>query len=378
MTVSFLHDLDEAACRYAEARQRQAGATDRVRDEFITAAVPFADRLAGRYQGRGMPMDDLRQVARLALVKAVDGLDPERGSFTAYAATTVRGELRRYFRNAGWAVRVPRPRQESVLELWQAHDDLTQHLSRTPTRAELSEAMDCSLIELDASLAAASAYTARSLNAPAPHGASDTDGAELGDLLGAADPDLDGVDDRLTMRHLIAGLPPREQKILALRFHGNLSQAEIADATGVSQMHVSRLLARTLAWLRESMLSDTAIPWPGVDDERDLTELVIGVVNDEGRVRVTVRGEIDADTAPRLRSALEFTCRRAAVGVYVDVRRVPFVDAAGAAAFAAACGVARSRRITFQLVNAGPTVRRSLTVTGLGGLLAPSPGRSEP
>jgi RNA polymerase sigma-B factor len=365
---TFHGELDDAALRYAEGRK--AGVATPTRDEFITAAVPFADRLASRYRGRGLPLEDLCQVARLALVKAVDKLDPERGSFTAYAATTVRGELRRYFRNAGWDVRVPRPAQELVLDLWRVVDDLTQDLARTPTRAELSRALGCSTAELEASLQAASAYTARSLNAPAPGGDGGADGAELGDLLGATDPDLDGADDRLTMRHLVRRLPPREQRILALRFHGNLSQAEIAEATGVSQMHVSRLLTRTLSWLRESMLSDEPIPWPGIDDERDLTELVIGVVNEGGIVAVAVRGEIDADSAARLRSVLEFYSRRAAVGVRVDMRRVPFVDAAGAAAFASAYGVALSRRVTFQIVHAGPTVRHSLTLAGLGGILA--------
>ncbi|MEV0720972.1 sigma factor, partial [Asanoa sp. NPDC050611] len=125
--------LDEAASRYVTA-----GAEPGARDAFVLAAMPFADRLANRYRGRGVPLDDLRQVARLALIKAVNQLDLERGSFTAYAVVTVRGELRRHFRNTGWDLHVSRPLQELTVDVWHAVDELTGVLSRTPTRAELA------------------------------------------------------------------------------------------------------------------------------------------------------------------------------------------------------------------------------------------------
>jgi len=368
VTLEYDRSLDEAAGRYAgTGTERRAAA----REEFVTEALPFADRLASRYRGRGVPFDDLRQVARLGLIKAVDHLEPERGSFTAYAAVTVRGELRRHFRNTGWDVHVPRPVQELTLELWKAVDDLTHELSRPPSRAELAARLGAPAGDVEAAMRAAGAYSTRSLNAPAAGSTEREDeAAELGELLGDPDADLESVDDRITVRRLLRRLPAREQRILALRFYGNRSQNEIARATGVSQMHVSRLLTRALSWLREAMLSDTPPPWPGTEDEINPHDLVLGVVNHGGVVVVAVHGEVDADSAPRLRSELEFYCRHARGGVRVDLRRMPFLDAAGAAALAGAYAVARTRGVGFALVNASATAARTLRVAGLGRLVA--------
>ncbi|MEV4622274.1 sigma-70 family RNA polymerase sigma factor [Asanoa sp. NPDC049573] len=353
--------LDGVARRYQESGGRD-------RDEFVTALVPFADRLAGRYRGRGVPDDDLRQVARLALLNAVDRIDPERGSFTAYAVVTVRGALRRHFRDLSWHAHVPRPVQELTLRLWAATDDLTTELSRPPTRAEVAARLGVSTVELTTALLASDAKVARSLDAPVAVGACD-----LGDLIGAPDRELDLVDDRLTVRDLLARVPARERRILTLRFYGDRTQAEIAAETGLSQMHVSRLLSRTLGWLREAMLSDTPPPWPGSDE----SDLAIEVAPAGGVTVVAPRGEVDADNAERLRAALTHCCRHARTGVRVDLRRVPLLDAAGAAALGRAYTVARSRGVSFALVGPSPTVARTLRATGLGALVqrgAP-PGR---
>jgi RNA polymerase sigma-B factor len=364
--------LDDAAGRYAGTVADDPANAGGAREAFVTEALPFADRLAARYRGRGVGLDDLRQVARLALVKAIDNLDPERGSFTAYAALTVRGELRRHFRDTGWALHVPRQTQELALELWRVVDDLSHELARAPSRAELSARLGVAPVDLEAALSATRAYNALSLNAPA-RGGRDHDGdfAEFGDVHGGPDADLEAVDDRITLRELLTRLPAREQEILALRFYGNRSQAEIAEAMGISQMHVSRLLSRALTWLRAAMLSD-GVParWTGVDhDEPDPAALPIVVTNDAGVAVIRMRGEIDADVAGRLRAALEFYARHAHAGIRIDLRLVPFIDAAGIAALAAAYGVTRGRGLTFVLVNASPLVTRTLCVAGLASLV---------
>ncbi len=196
---------------------------------------------------------------------------------------------------------------------------------------------------------------------------------EVGDLLGVMDHELAKVDDALTVRELIARLPAREQEILALRFYGNRSQAEIAAMTGISQMHVSRLLSSTLRWLRAGLLTDTVAPYTGTADEGpDGHTLTIAVSNHEGVARLAVRGEVDHDNVDELRPILFFCCRNARRGVTVDLRHVGLLDAAAIAALAGAYGVAWRRGIRLTLVNPSDTVRRSLAVAGLGRLLTDS------
>ena len=250
-----LEDLDAAALAYA-ARidglppERRGEA----RDDLVRFALPFAGRLARRYRGRGEPLEDLEQVARLGLVNAVDRYDPERGSFTAYAAITIVGEIKRHFRDRTWGVHVPRRLRDLILEVGQATSALTSELSRAPTVAELSARLETPQEEILAALESAAGYSPASLNAPVGGESS----AEFGDLVGESDNALESVDDRVTVSGLLHRLPWRERRILAMRFYGNQTQAEIAARFGISQMHVSRLLSRALTWLRQAMLADAA------------------------------------------------------------------------------------------------------------------------
>lgn len=255
-----LEDLDAAAIAYAariaevpEERRQEA------REELVRFALPFAGRLARRYRGRGEPLEDLEQVARLGLVNAVDRYDPERGSFTAYAAITIVGEIKRHFRDRTWGVHVPRRLRDLILEVGQATAALTSELSRSPTVTELAERLDTSEEEILAALESAAGYSPASLNAPV----GGESAAEFGDLVGESDTDLESVDDRVTVSGLLGRLPWRERRILAMRFYGNQTQAEIAARFGISQMHVSRLLSRALTWLRQAMLTDAPAPWQG-------------------------------------------------------------------------------------------------------------------
>jgi len=225
----------------------------RIRERIIELYVPLAEYLARRFRNRGEPYDDLSQVAVIGLIKSVDGYDPGRGvEFASYAIPTIVGELKRHFRDKGWSVRVPRRLQELKLELAKAVGELTQQLQRSPTVADLAKHLGISEDEVLSGLDTANAYSALSLHTPV---AGQDSGPEVMDLLGDEDPGLQGVEDRATLRPLIRQLPAREQKIIGLRFFGNLTQSQIAQEIGISQMHVSRLLARSLKQLREGMLA---------------------------------------------------------------------------------------------------------------------------
>jgi RNA polymerase sigma-B factor len=239
-----LEDLDAAATDYATRMAGASGAERAVlRDALTRTCLPFAGRMARRYRGRGESLEDLEQVARLGLVKAIDRYDPERGSFTAYAVITISGEIKRHFRDRTWGVHVPRRIQDLSLEVGHASMVLTTELSRTPTPLELAERLKVSEAAVMEALESAAGYSPSSLNAPAGG-----DGpVEFGDLLGDHDSDLEMVDDKLTVAGLLLRLPARERRMLAMRFYGNRTQAEIAAELGISQMHVSRLLSRSLA-----------------------------------------------------------------------------------------------------------------------------------
>jgi RNA polymerase sigma-B factor len=253
-------DLDAAAVQYAA---RVAGAEPderrRLRDEFTTYCLPFARRLASRYHGRGEALEDLDQVARLGLVKAISRYDPERGSFVPYAVLTVRGEIRRHFRDRAWGLHVVRRLQDLGLEVRHATAALTATLCRTPTQDEIAEHLGVPVADVREAIRSSACYQVGSLNAPA----SIDERSEVGDVLGGPDPELDAVDDRVTVARLVRTLPEREQRMLAMRFFGNYTQTEIAGVLGVSQMQVSRLLAAALGWLREAMLNDKPPPWRG-------------------------------------------------------------------------------------------------------------------
>nr|BFE56686.1 RNA polymerase sigma factor SigF [Dactylosporangium thailandense] len=226
---------------------------ERVRARLIELYIPLAEYLARRFRNRGEQLEDLVQVANLGLIKSVDGFDPTRGAaFTSYAIPMIVGELKRHFRDKGWDVRVPRRLQELRLEISKVSGDLAQDLGRSPTVADLAGRLGVSEEEVIEGLDCGQAYRALSLDAPV--GDSGDGGANgLGDLLGGDDPDMRNVENREALRPLLAKLPEREQKIIAMRFHGNLTQSQIAAELGISQMHVSRLLAGALRSLRDQL-----------------------------------------------------------------------------------------------------------------------------
>jgi RNA polymerase sigma-B factor len=226
---------------------------ERVRKRVIEMHLPLAEYLARRFRNRGEPFDDLVQVANLGLIKSVDGYDASRGAaFTSYAIPMIVGELKRHFRDKGWDVRVPRRLQELRLEIGKVTGDLAQELGRSPTVADIAERLSVAEEEVIAGLDSGHAYRALSLQAPVQ---GEEPVTELGDLLGDIDPDMEHVEDREALRPLIAKLRPREQRIIALRFFGNLTQSQIAAELGISQMHVSRLLSHSLAQLRQGLLA---------------------------------------------------------------------------------------------------------------------------
>src|SRR5439155_2822149 len=208
----------------------------------------LAEYLARRFTNRGEPLDDLLQVASLGLLKAVDRFDPDRGlEFSTYATPTIVGELKRHFRDKGWAVRVPRRVQELHLRLGTVVGTLSQELGRSPTIPEIAHAAKVSEEEVVEAIEAGHAYRFTSLDAP-----SGEDESALSSQLGVEDQNLVDSEHRVALSPLIARLSPREQTILHLRFFEGMTQSEIASRLGISQMHVSRLLARSLAQLREA------------------------------------------------------------------------------------------------------------------------------
>jgi RNA polymerase sigma-B factor len=210
-------------------------------------------------------MDDLIQVARVGLVKAARRFEPERGNdFAAYAVPTMLGEIRRYFRDSCWAVRVPRGLQELSLRVSATTDRLTRELGRSPTAAEVARTLEVSEDEVLEALESSWAYHATSLDAPAADGG---DGPTLAERLGEPESSLDDVDARESLRRVVGALPARERRILTLRFFGERTQAEIAQELGISQMHVSRLIARTLTRLREHVVDGEPLPVAWTSDE---------------------------------------------------------------------------------------------------------------
>lgn len=233
-----------------QLHDRPPGHPDRVplRAAVIRENLPMAARLAGRYAGRGEPLDDLVQIAALALVKAVDGFDPDRGvPFVGYAIPSIIGGLKRHFRDATWAMRIPRAAQELAANVTIATDRLGHDKGHSPTTAELADHLDVTVADLRAAVSASHAYRLVSLETGR------AGGRDVADLVGRTDPHYATVDDQLLLRSLVATLPPRERRILALRFGDEMTQSRIADEIGVSQMQISRLLTRSLAHLRAAM-----------------------------------------------------------------------------------------------------------------------------
>ena len=224
-----------------------ADPTDARRDELVAHHLRLAVHLANRFANRGVPTEDLVQVASLALIQAVERFDPERGlEFSTFATPTIVGELKRHFRDKGWSVRVPRRIQELHVRLGSVVAELTQQLGRSPTIAEVARAARSSEEEVLEAMEAGRAYRAAPLTDDEnPH---DTNGA-----LGRIDRALFDAENRVVVDRLLEALPARERLMVRLRFYEEMSQREIADRLGISQMHVSRLLARSLEHLRRAL-----------------------------------------------------------------------------------------------------------------------------
>jgi len=217
-----------------------------LRNELVQDHLRLAEFLARRFAHRGEPLDDLRQVAVVGLLKAVERFDPYRGlQFSSFATPTITGELKRHFRDRGWAVRVPRRMQELHLQLDRMVAELSQALGRAPTPSEIAERAGVLEEEVLESMEASSLYRLPSLDA----GRDDEMGNGYSTRLGVEDPELKSVETRATVAKLLEQLPVREQQIVYLRFFEGLTQSEIAESVGISQMHISRLLDKSLAAL---------------------------------------------------------------------------------------------------------------------------------
>jgi RNA polymerase sigma-B factor len=227
------------------------------RDELVTMHLPLAAFLARRFRDRGESLDDLTQVATIGLIKAVDRFDPDRGvEFSTFATPTIVGEIKRHFRDKGWAIRVPRRLQELRISIGRATAELSQSTGRSPTVAELAAHLEVSDEDILEGMESAQAYATLSLDSSSADGLDE--GSSLADTLGEDDPGLGEVETRETLHPLVATLPPREQRIIHMRFYENMTQAQIAEQIGVSQMHVSRLLAKSLAQLRSGLVEPTS------------------------------------------------------------------------------------------------------------------------
>jgi RNA polymerase sigma-B factor len=217
-----------------------------VRDELVVLHLPLVRYLAHRYRSQGESLDDVTQVGTLGLLKAVDRFDPERGTaFSTFATPTIIGEIKRHYRDNTWSLRLPRGLKERVLQVGRRTDELTVAAGRAPTVAELAEDLDLTDEEVIEAIEARHAYSAESFD-PHPDAGHD-------ERFGVTEAGFESVEDLASLQPLLAALPERERAILALRFTEELSQAQIADRLGISQMHVSRLLARTLAQLRAGL-----------------------------------------------------------------------------------------------------------------------------
>src|SRR5690242_19980582 len=263
-----LHFHDDEASEFAAVSSSSAqGSSSRPNSEYadvadmfreledvLTSSAQFQrkrDRIVGRFDGRGEPRDDLVQVARVGLVNAVIRFDVNAGSdFVSFAVPTIMGEVRRHFRDNSWSVKVPRRLKELHLRLGAATADLSQRLGRAPTASELAAELDMDRDEVIEGLVAGSSYNTLSIDSG---GSGNEDAPAIADTLGDVDLGLDQIENREALRPLLAALPERERTVLLLRFFESLTQTQIAERVGISQMHVSRLLAKSLARLRDQL-----------------------------------------------------------------------------------------------------------------------------
>ncbi|AEA25343.1 SigB/SigF/SigG family RNA polymerase sigma factor [Pseudonocardia dioxanivorans] len=236
--------FDELAAMTADDPRRTT-----LRERLVTGHLPVVRHIARRFAGRGEPVDDLEQAGTVGLINAVDRFDPARGvDFLSYAVPTITGEVRRHFRDRTWSMRVPRRLKELQSSINSAVGGLAQELGRAPRPSEIADRIGRDVDEVIEGLEARQVYRSTSLDELV----ADSD-AMLSETLGIADAELEKVDYRQTLAPLLDELPTRERTILVLRFFAGMTQTQIADEVGVSQMHVSRLLARTLARLRRRL-----------------------------------------------------------------------------------------------------------------------------
>jgi RNA polymerase sigma-B factor len=229
---------------------RRQGRVDQ-RNDLVEEYLPLARGFARRFARRGVPLEDLEQVARLALIGAVERFDPEVGvRFVTFAGRTIEGELKRYFRDKAWSVKVPRQYQDLGIAVRNELERLTKSLERTPSVQEVAEAVGAEVDEVLMAMEASQAFAVDSIDAPIRE---DDGAATVADTLGEVDLGSGMVDDRDLVADLLGRLPDRERRILELRFFADRSQREIAEEIGTSQMHVSRLMRKALGNLRSSM-----------------------------------------------------------------------------------------------------------------------------
>lgn len=224
------------------------------REELVARMLPLARSLARRYQNKGEPLDDLEQVASVGLLKAIDRFDVRREvKFATFAVPTIAGEIKRHFRDRGWMLRVPRDVQELTARLSRAREALSTTLGRAPNLAELASAVEASTEQVAEAIVAGDAYRMMSLDEPL------ADGAGALEAIGGDDHNFELTEHRILIKRGLACLEPREREILRLRFYEGLTQREIADAVGISQMHVSRLIRRSVDAMRTTIEPPLAV-----------------------------------------------------------------------------------------------------------------------
>jgi RNA polymerase sigma-B factor len=242
-----------SAALFLELRDKEAprASRDAARDALVHLHLPLVEHCARRFRNRGEPFEDLVQVGTIGLIKSIDRFESDRGvEFSTYATPTIIGEIKRYFREKGWAIKVPRRLQELRMQLTATTAELSQDLGRSPTPRELAERIGCTVEEIIEGMESSNAYATLSLDATDE---GDEPGGSMLDALGVEDPDLEHVEVRESIKPMLDQLDPREKRILVLRFFKNMTQTQIAEEIGISQMHVSRLLTRTLDQMRVAM-----------------------------------------------------------------------------------------------------------------------------
>lgn len=242
---------DKEKTRELFRRFKEEGDMD-AREKLVMSHLNLVRFIANKFKNRGEPIDDLIQVGYLGLLKAIDRFDPSRGlEFTTFATPTIMGEIKRHFRDKGWSVRVPRRLQELSAKVNQATDTLTSQLQRSPTIAEIADHLDATVDEVLEAMESSSAYSSVSLEAPS--GADDDDTPSVIDRYATEDSDLAFTDDRIIIEEALASFSPRERDVIEMRFLKGMTQIEIAEKLGISQVQVSRLLRRTLKKIQDKI-----------------------------------------------------------------------------------------------------------------------------